>query len=109
METVLSNQGCRVLTAEQGFEAWRILREERPDMAILDLRLPLIDGLDLARAVQAHPELSATHLVLSTADRAEETTATALEAGIDAFLPKPFKVGDILRLVPAAEPQPLVG
>ena len=100
IEAVLTGYGVRVLSAAHGFEAWRMMRDERPDMALLDLRLPFIDALALTRAVRGNADLQAMRLILCTADRGSDSVTRATEAGIDGLLLKPFTVSDVLRLVP---------
>lgn len=103
IQAILSAQDVRVLSAKHGFDAWRILREERPDVALLDLRLPLVSAVELTRAVRSNEDLKHMRLVLCTADRDTDSRRQAAEAGIDEFLDKPFTVSDVLRLFKADE------
>ena len=80
--------GYRYLEAEEGHEALRLARAERPDVMVLDVMLPGLGGLDVLRELRSEPVTSATPVPVVSAwtDRAEE----ALAAGADAFMPKPF-------------------
>jgi len=98
IEAILFTQDVRVVAAKHGFDAWRIMREEKPDVAILDLRLPMVSALELARAARTNDELRDMRLVLCTADRDLESRKAAAEAGIHDFLDKPFTVRDVLNL-----------
>jgi DNA-binding response OmpR family regulator len=86
----LERAGFDVVTATRGDEALRLAREVRPKLALLDVDMPGLDGMEVARQVRADPELAGTLIVLLTAhDRAEDVDA-GMAAGADAYLTKPF-------------------
>jgi two-component system response regulator MprA len=95
---VLAYEGYRVLTAKDGTEGLQIARDEAPDLVILDVMLPGVDGLEFARRIQAGGGLPL--LMLSARDRIEDKVA-GLEAGADDYLVKPFAVEELLARVRA--------
>jgi two-component system response regulator MprA len=95
---VLAYEGYRVLTAKDGAEGLQIARDDAPDLVILDVMLPGVDGLEFARRIQAADGLPV--LMLSARDRIEDKVA-GLEAGADDYLVKPFAVEELLARVRA--------
>src|SRR5688500_10289204 len=67
LASLLEVAGYRVLTAADGREALAIALEERPDLVIADVLMPLMDGYQLARQLRAHPETAAAGLMFYTA------------------------------------------
>jgi signal transduction histidine kinase len=80
----------RVLQAADGFKGLELARREKPDLALLDLMLPGIDGLDLCAKLRAEPGLESLRIVLLTARTDEESRLEALRRGANDFLTKPF-------------------
>ena len=107
---VLAYEGYRVLTATSGTEGLQLARDEAPDLIILDVMLPGVDGLEIARRVQAAGGVPL--LMLSARDRIEDKVA-GLEAGADDYLVKPFAVEELLARVRARlrrrEPETVAG
>jgi two-component system response regulator MprA len=94
----VEHRGHRILEAADGHAAWRLLAAERPDLVILDVMMPGVDGLEFARRIQAGGGLPL--LMLSARDRTEDKVA-GLEAGADDYLVKPFAVEELLARVRA--------
>ncbi len=74
----------------RGDAALEAIRRERPDLVLLDLMLPGLDGLSVARSVRASPELAATRIVMLTARTEPDDVVRGLEAGADDYVTKPF-------------------
>jgi CheY-like chemotaxis protein len=85
-----------VLEAGDGDEALRLLSEERPDVAILDVVMPGASGLAVCRAVRSDPDLAETGVVMLSANA---TAAQAADVGADRFLVKPFLSSDLLAAI----------
>jgi phosphoserine phosphatase RsbU/P len=79
-----------VSVAHDGESAWDLVRSEGPQLAILDWMMPTLDGLDLCRRIRADPTRAHMYLILLTARHSKEDMVTALDAGADDFLVKPF-------------------
>jgi CheY-like chemotaxis protein len=94
MRLVLERGRFRVIEAGTGEEALRSIETSRPDLVVLDLRLPGMSGFDVARAVRASadPVVVATVLLACSASVQAEVRREAIEAGCDDFEGKPFDV-----------------
>jgi phosphoserine phosphatase RsbU/P len=93
----LSGAGHAVLECADGAVALATARAARPAVVVADLRMPGLDGIDLARQIKADPDLSATRVVLLSGERAGR--AAALAAGADEFLVKPVRLAALLAAV----------
>jgi DNA-binding NarL/FixJ family response regulator len=88
-----------VAEAADGEEAVRLARAERPDVVLMDIRMPGVDGLAAAGRVLADPALEATRVVILTTFDLDEYIFEALRAGASGFLVKDTEPGDLLRAV----------
>jgi DNA-binding response OmpR family regulator len=98
LEYNLARQGYQVLQATDGQAALEAARRERPDLIVLDLMLPILDGLSVCRAVRRE---MATPILIVTARTDEEDRVAGLEAGADDYLTKPFGMRELLARVKA--------
>ena len=79
-----------LLEAADGLTALELVRLERPDLVILDLTMPRLDGLRACRALRSDPELAGTRVLVLTGRDLPDDWAAARDAGADAYLAKPF-------------------
>lgn len=86
----LARDGYMVLEAESGEEALRLIRAQRPDLIVLDLMLPEIDGLEVCRRLKANSDLATIPIVMLTAKGEESDICAGLELGADDYIVKPF-------------------
>jgi len=86
----LSREGCEVFCASSGEEALRLVRSEIPDLMVLDLMLPGIDGLEVTRRLKSDPNTNHLPIVMLTAKGEEADIVTGLELGADDYVTKPF-------------------
>ena len=89
---VLRAAGFRTIEAESGAEALRRASIDRPDVILLDIRLPDMDGADVARRLKGDPRTAHIPVVAMTALALGDGGAWALEAGFDGYLEKPIDV-----------------
>jgi two-component system KDP operon response regulator KdpE len=89
----LASQGYRLMEAVTGEEGIRLAASHRPDLIILDLGLPDMDGLRVARGIR---KIAATPIVILSARGRECDKIDALDAGADDYVTKPFGVGELL-------------
>ena len=82
-----------------GSSFWEAVRRERPDLVVMDIMLPGIDGVELLRRMRADPALSAVPVVMATAKGAEYDKVQSLDLGADYYLTKPFGVMEFLACV----------
>lgn len=88
--------------AETGRQAVQLVRELRPDVVLMDIRMPVLDGLAALREITANPDLSGVHVVMLTTFELDEYVFAALEAGAAGFLIKDSEPTDLLRAIHAA-------
>jgi diguanylate cyclase (GGDEF)-like protein len=93
---VLSRDGHRVTVAQDGREAIRRVRTDAPDLVLLDLVLPDMDGLEVLRIIKARPEEQFTPVILLSAKSDLDSRVTGLRIGADDFLAKPFADAEVL-------------
>ena len=96
----LEDAGFEVCAAaKDGEEAVELARSERPDLAILDVKMPRLDGIEAARRILAERPIP---IVMLTAYEQAELVSRAVEAGVFGYLVKPFRAGDVLPAIEAA-------
>ncbi len=86
----LSREGCQVSCASSGEEALRLVQSELPDLIVLDLMLPGIDGLEVTRGLKNDPNTKNIPIVMLTAKGEEADIVAGLELGADDYVTKPF-------------------
>jgi DNA-binding response OmpR family regulator len=87
---VVRKAGFEVVVAEDGEEALRMGRKEKPDLIFLDIMMPKVTGYEVCRQLKEDPETRATYIVMLTARGQEEDERKALDMGADEFMTKPF-------------------
>lgn len=108
----LKNAGLEVVTAEDGETALQLARAHLPDLILLDLMLPEVDGLEVCKILRRDAATSAIPIIMVTAKAAEMDRVLGLELGADDYVTKPFsprelvlRVKNLLRRRQAAETQ----
>jgi len=86
----LGAEGYEVLTAADGEEAVRLARTEKPDLIVLDIMMPKVDGFEACRRLKADPETSPIPVILLTAKGREVDRQVGMEVGADDYIVKPF-------------------
>ena len=97
----LTREGFSVRTAENGEDAIRMVRQQRPDLMVLDLMLPTIDGLSVCRALRSQEQTRDVPVVMLTAKGEESDIVKGLEAGADDYVTKPFSPKVLLARINA--------
>ena len=97
MQAVLQLTPCRVVSAPTGSAALQAITDLRPAVAVVDMHLPELTGMEVLRAVRRLPELNETHIILASGDAGLEPQSQA--AGAAGFLAKPFSASALLSLV----------
>jgi DNA-binding response OmpR family regulator len=95
----LERAGFDVVTAVDGEEAVRLAQERRPALAVLDVMMPKQTGYEVLAALRADESLRATKVILLSARVQEADVARGIDAGADAYLPKPFKAQELVAKV----------
>jgi signal transduction histidine kinase/ActR/RegA family two-component response regulator len=103
MAMMLEAHDYRVITAVDGAEGLRLAEQRRPDVVLVDIGLPGIDGYEVARRLRANPATSMLRLVALTGYGLESDRARALAAGFDAHLVKPVDLALLMEVLEQAE------
>ena len=93
---LLEREGYRVLLAKDGVDALEQLREQKPDMLLVDIEMPRMDGFDLTRQVRGDDSTAAIPIIMITSRSADKHRNYALDLGVNAFFGKPFPEPELL-------------
>ena len=96
LEFLLKREGFAVSVARDGDEGLACIRAERPDLVVLDVMMPKLDGFAVLQAVRADPELAGTRVLMLSAKSREAEQKKGLNLGADAYLPKPFSTQELI-------------
>jgi CheY-like chemotaxis protein len=99
LKTMLELSGARVVEAEDGEAAVTVAASERPDLILMDLNLPQVDGLAALRRIRESDGLRQTPVVIMTGHGGDDWRAAALSAGSAGFLVKPISYQDFHRVL----------
>jgi DNA-binding response OmpR family regulator len=86
----LERSGCTVLRARDGEEALELARRERPDLAVLDVMMPKLDGFEVTRRLRAEDGTSRMPVILLTARAQDADIVRGFDVGADDYIRKPF-------------------
>lgn len=101
---VVEAEGYNLLRAEDGPKALAMLEESQPDIILLDINIPGIHGLDLARMIRENERLAAIPIIATTANVLVGDKERCLEAGCDEYLPKPLDIRRLRQVMQAYMP-----
>jgi DNA-binding response OmpR family regulator len=93
--TRLRRDGFDIISARSGDEALALVRERRPALAVLDIGMPGLDGVQVLEQIRADDDLRAMLVVLLTAKAQESDVRRGFDAGADAYVKKPFSPADL--------------
>lgn len=97
----LKKEGFRTLSAYDGEDAIDLAHRERPDLILLDLMLPGIDGLEVCKSLKKEEKTSAIPIIMLTAKRQEADKIVGLELGADDYVTKPFSPKELIARIRA--------
>jgi len=95
----LEANGWRVIAAHDGNDALERVRADRPDVVLMDIQMPNMDGLAALRSIRADPEIAATPVIAVTALAMPGDRERCIDAGADDYLAKPVHLGELLSVV----------
>jgi len=101
LQLILTIYGCRVLAAANGDDAIRLAEKTLPDLVLMDMKMPRLDGLSLTRLIRSHPTLSKVPIVAMTGMVTPQFHREAVNAGCDDCLDKPIDFERLEKLVKA--------
>jgi len=99
VSTYLKREGYRVSLAEDGLKAVEVALADVPDMILMDLEMPGIDGWEAARRIKADPATSAIPIVALTSHTGQADIANAVKAGFDGYETKPIAYNRLIQKV----------
>lgn len=91
----LRREGHDVMTASNGSDGLRRALEDGPELVLLDWMMPGLSGLEVATALRAHPQARTLPIIMLTARAQQNDIDAAYAAGVDDFLIKPFRTGEL--------------
>jgi chemosensory pili system protein ChpA (sensor histidine kinase/response regulator) len=94
---LLAREGFDVVTAKDGLDALQLIGQQTPDVILLDIEMPRMDGFEFAKTVKADPNLAHIPIVMITSRTAEKHRARARELGVEVYLGKPYQEEELLR------------
>jgi DNA-binding response OmpR family regulator len=97
----LEKEGYRTVSAASGMEGLRQVKQEKPDLVVLDLMLPEIDGLEVCRRLRSVPATAMLPIIMLTAKAEESDTIIGLELGADDYVTKPFSLKTLVARIKA--------
>ena len=98
-ETMLANEGCRVVTAENGFEALSQVTRHKPDMIFVDIMMPRLDGYQTTAIIKNNEDFRDTPVIMLTSKDGLFDKARGRVVGSDLYLTKPFTRDELLSAV----------
>lgn len=107
VQAVLTYHGYEVLTASNGAEGVELAQSYRPDIILMDLHLPVLDGLDATRRIRSMPEMACIPIIALTASDEAMDHERALMAGCNAYMSKPFSPSHLVSLIGQYESTPV--
>ena len=99
LRDLLLNAGFEVIEALTGDEGVAKAEAEAPDLILMDIRLPILDGFEVTRQIKAKPALRAIPVIAVTSHAMSEDNARAMEAGCDAYFSKPVSPRTLLNKI----------
>jgi chemosensory pili system protein ChpA (sensor histidine kinase/response regulator) len=98
-QRLLERNGMRVLTARDGMDAVTLLQDNIPDVILLDIEMPRMDGYEVAAHVRNDPRLKDVPIIMITSRVGEKHRARAIELGVDDYLGKPYQEAQLLDAI----------
>lgn len=95
----LEEEGYDVKEAQGGREALDVIRQNDPDLVVLDIMMPEVDGYDVLQELRSKPEYAELPVVLLTARRQESDVWEGWSAGADYYITKPFKMNELIQFI----------
>jgi CheY-like chemotaxis protein len=105
LKEILQAQGMRVEFLHDPHAVLQVCKEWNPDLVLMDYMMPGLDGITLLGQIRSHPSTKDIAVVIASAKSMPEDRATALGAGANAYLTKPYATKDLLQVVGTLVPE----
>ncbi|MBV2120300.1 MAG: response regulator [Candidatus Thiodiazotropha sp. (ex Ctena orbiculata)] len=99
LEFLMKKAGYNVITANNGFDALNSIKQLRPDLVLLDVMMPRMDGYEVCQAVRSDPELSSVRIIMLTARGRDIERDKGMALGADDYVTKPFATQELVEKV----------
>jgi two-component system cell cycle response regulator DivK len=99
VRTILEMVGYDTFLADNGRDGVTAARKQKPDLILMDMSLPEMDGWNATKLIREDPETAHIPMIALTVHTLPIERKRALDAGVDAYLPKPYDAGQLIRLV----------
>ncbi|MFA7274596.1 MAG: response regulator [Crocinitomicaceae bacterium] len=99
LDYLMRKKGYEVFVAQDGEEALKLANEHRPDVILLDIMMPKMNGYQVCEAIKSSNETSHAKVIFLSAKSKEEDIQKGLEVGASAYITKPFSTTDIVQKV----------
>jgi len=93
---LLTREGFEVVTARDGIDALKLLSEHTPDVILLDIEMPRMDGFEFAKTIKGNAKTASIPIIMITSRTADKHRNRAAELGVDRFLGKPYQEDELL-------------
>ena len=107
LRDLLASSGFLMIEAHDGQQALAMARSQRPDLILMDIQLPLVDGYEATRSIKRDPELKHIPVIAVTSYALSGDEERAREAGCDAYVAKPYSTRNLLAKIGQFLEQPL--
>ncbi len=99
MKDVATSLGHTVLTAKDGEEGFNLIINEKPDLVLLDIVMPKMNGFQVCRELRSRPDVGDTKVIMITSKSADTDKFYGLKQGANEYLKKPFTDNDLVKLI----------
>jgi len=96
LEFLMRREGFEVLVARDGEEALQTTRSQQPDLVLLDVMMPKLNGFEVCKQIRADQALAGTRVIMLTAKGRQAEITKGLELGADGYITKPFSTRDLV-------------
>jgi len=98
-ERFLQRNGMRVVLAKDGLDAISVISENKPDIILLDIEMPRMDGYEFASHVRNDPRVADVPIIMVTSRVGDKHRARAIELGVNDYLGKPYQDAELLEAI----------
>jgi len=92
----LTAKGYKVFEASNGYEGWYLLQKVKPDIVILDIMMPVMDGMEVLKKIREHPEFKEMPVIMLTGKSEDKDILEGYSVGADYYITKPFDIKTVL-------------
>lgn len=99
LEFLMKKEGYKVYIARDGGEAFELIQQEKPDLLLLDIMMPRMDGYELCQFVKQHPDYKHAKVIFLSAKSKDLDVQKGYDVGGDLYIPKPFSTRDLIAKI----------